>query len=214
MKKIPLNNQNNNQMNFNDADQPVAVDERPQLVQNQESVSQFASEQQQTERLSVRPIQPRQEEDSMKKKRKKMFITLCVVAVIAGIGTGFGAFRLQSQQETASRGPAPVQQIAEGQVNKGDVFGIQDSDTFSDEASGYLQAGGINGEGSHRLLRPGGESQTVYLTSTVTDLDKLVGMEIKVWGETYQGQKAGWLMDVGKVEVLEVQGEAPFEEEL
>jgi len=208
MKKITLNNQNN----MSAADGQPTVDESTQMVQNQDSVSQFALRE--AEQLSVKPIRITQEENLMKKKQKKMFTILCVVAIVAGIGTGFGAFKLKSQQDTASQGPAPVQQIAEGQINKGDVFGIQDSDTFSDEASGYLLAGGINGEGSHRLLRPGGESQTVYLTSTVTDLDLLVGMEIKVWGETYQGQKAGWLMDVGKVEVLETEGEAPFEEEL
>jgi hypothetical protein len=39
-------------------------------------------------------------------------------------------------------------------------------------------------------------------------------MEVKVWGETYKGQKAGWLMDVGKVEVIDPQAEPPVEAEL
>jgi hypothetical protein len=174
------------------------VDENTQIVHNQDSVSQLQTE----------------SNPEMKKKQKKMMIIMCVVAVLAGIGTGFGAHMLRAQQEKIEGGPEPAQIIAEGDFKEGDVFGIQDTDIFGDTAQGYLESGGINGEGSHRLLRPGGESQTVYLTSTVTDLDRLVGAEVKVWGETYKGQKAGWLMDVGKVEVLKVNGEAPFEEEL
>jgi hypothetical protein len=154
------------------------------------------------------------ETTTMKRKNTKMLIMMGIIAVLAGVGTGFGSYQLQSKRAEDSNGSNPVQQIAGGEINKGDVFGIQDSETFKDVAQGYLEKGGINGEGSHRLLRPGGNDQTVYLTSTVTDLDLLVGAEIKVWGETYKGQKAGWLMDVGKVEILEVEGEVPFEEEL
>lgn len=189
----------------------TAVDENSQMNHNQESVS---SSQSGDGELSIKPIQSKEKDVLMQKKQKKLLVTACVIAVIAGIGTGFGGFKLKSNSSGFGGGPAPVQQVAEGQINNGDVFGMQDNDTFTDEAVGYLQAGGLNGEGSHRLLRPGGESQTVYLTSTVTDLDLLVGAEIKVWGETYQGQKVGWLMDVGKVEVVEVEGQAPFEEEL
>jgi len=36
-------------------------------------------------------------------------------------------------------------------------------------------------------------------------------MEVKVWGETYKGQQASWLMDVGKIEVIEPEAEAPIE---
>ena len=64
-------------------------------------------------------------------------------------------------------------------------------------------------EGSHVLLRPGGASQTVHLTSSVTDLEKFVGMQVRVWGETFRGRSAGWLMDVGRVEVIKTVGTAP-----
>jgi len=53
------------------------------------------------------------------------------------------------------------------------------------------------------LQRTGGESQNVYLTSTAVDLSKFLGKKVRVWGETFQGEKAGWLMDVGLVEVLQ-----------
>jgi len=37
-------------------------------------------------------------------------------------------------------------------------------------------------------------------------------MEVKIWGETFKAQKAGWLMDVGRVEIVNPDGEAPLEE--
>jgi hypothetical protein len=42
----------------------------------------------------------------------------------------------------------------------------------------------------------------VYLTSSTVDLSPFVGKKVRVWGQTFTGQKAGWLMDVGLVEVL------------
>lgn len=178
------------------------LDEKSAISQNQDSLGQ----------LQVKPLRAEQDEVTMKKKQKKALAVLSIIAIVAGIGTGFGAHRLRLQQAASTQGEAPAQRVAGEVINKGDVFGMQDTETFKDTTQGYLEAGGINGEGSHRLLRPGGDSQTVYLTSTVTDLDLLVGMEVKVWGETYKGQKAGWLMDVGKVEVLEVEAEPPLEE--
>jgi hypothetical protein len=147
----------------------------------------------------------------MTKTQKKRVMILGAVAIIAGIGTGYGAFRLRAKSSGESS-PATTQQVAGDNVQAGDVFGIKDDQTFKDSAEGYLEAGGINGEGSHSLLREGGASQTVYLTSSITDLDKLVGMKVKVWGETFKGQKAGWLMDVGRVQVIEVDAKAPVTE--
>lgn len=83
------------------------------------------------------------------------------------------------------------------------VVGSSDTKTFKDSAEGTVKAGGINEEGTHRLLRSGGESQTVALTSSVLDLIQFEGKKVKVWGETFAAQKAGWLMDVGKVELQE-----------
>lgn len=86
-------------------------------------------------------------------------------------------------------------------VKVGDVYGSADETAFKDSATGVLDKGGFNGEGTHKLVRPGGPSQTVYLTSSVIDLDTLVGDQVTVWGETFKGQKVGWLMDVGRVKV-------------
>ncbi|HEX8931879.1 MAG TPA: hypothetical protein VF810_01865, partial [Patescibacteria group bacterium] len=73
---------------------------------------------------------------------------------------------------------------------------------FKDVAEGKLENGGINGEGQYHLVRPGGDSQNVYLTSSIVDLSQFISQNIKVWGETQKAQTAGWLMDVGKVEIL------------
>ncbi|MBI2611233.1 hypothetical protein HYW54_00615 [Candidatus Gottesmanbacteria bacterium] len=83
------------------------------------------------------------------------------------------------------------------------VFGSDDTKLFKDTTEGTIEEGGIDGEGTHKLVRPGGESQTVYINSTVLDLDQFVGKKVKVWGQTHAAQKAGWLMDVGRVELME-----------
>lgn len=56
-------------------------------------------------------------------------------------------------------------------------------------------------QGQWKLIRPGGTSQTAYLTSSYMDLDQYVGKKVKVFGETLGTDKVGWLMDVAKVEV-------------
>lgn len=81
--------------------------------------------------------------------------------------------------------------------------GIEDPGVFRDTAEGVLREGGIEGEGTHHLEREGGPSKTAYLTSSTVDLDEFVGKKIMVWGETFNAQHAGWLMDVGKVRLLE-----------
>lgn len=163
--------------------------------------------------LSRKPLKTLNLETERKpvtQSQKKMVMMLGAVAIAAGIGTGFGGFKL-TQKAGGNGSPEATQQIAGDVVNPGDVFGVKDDQTFKDSAEGYLETGGVNGEGSHQLLREGGPSQTVYLTSSITDLDKLVGMKVKVWGETFKGQTAGWLMDVGRIEVIEVEAQPPAE---
>ncbi len=87
-------------------------------------------------------------------------------------------------------------------IQKGQTFGKND-EAYKDTAEGVLNEGGIDGEGQFHLTRPGGESQNVYITSSNIDLSQFIRTKIKVWGQTQKAQKAGWLMDVGKVEVLE-----------
>lgn len=151
---------------------------------------------------------------SMSRSSSKLPLIGLALAVLLGVGTGVGVAKLQGKAPASLTGGSgtPLQQVATGTVKNGDVFGLPDEKTFKDSAEGYLEAGGLDGEGSHKLVRAGGVSQTVYLTSSVTDLEKFVGMNVKVWGETFKGQKAGWLMDVGRIQVVNTQGQPPAEE--
>lgn len=152
----------------------------------------------------------KQDKQQMNKTQKKKFIIFAVIAILAGTLTGYGSSRLNKRNDLSKGNIAQVASEV-NTIKAGDTFGITDKDTFSDSAQGYLEKGGVNGEGSHRLLREGGESQTVALTSSVTDLDDFVGMEIKVWGETNKAQQSGWFMDVGQVEVIALDAESPIQ---
>ncbi|GIK84039.1 MAG: hypothetical protein BroJett025_06610 [Patescibacteria group bacterium] len=145
--------------------------------------------------------------ESLMRAPSKLLITLTIVAVLAGVGTGFGTFRLRNKN-TEQLAAVPT---TESGVAAGDEFGSKD-EVFDSHAVGYIEEGGLDGEGSHKLLRAGGDSQTVFLTSSVTDLDVFVGMEVEIWGETFKGQKAGWFMDVGRVKVVNPDGQPPTEE--
>lgn len=118
------------------------------------------------------------------------------VAIVLGVITGFAGNSIKamvSPRSTSSQTTsAPVQE----------AVGIPDKKTFKDSAEGLLREGGIDGEGSFHLKRPGGESQNVYLTSSTVDLSEYIGKKVRVHGETFTAEKAGWLMDVGFVEVL------------
>ena len=132
------------------------------------------------------------------KGRSKLLISLFVV-VLLGVGTGYLLAGSSDSRSTSTSDDPTVEKYS---VSRGETFGSDDTEAFPDTAEGELKEGGINGEGAYHLVRPGGESQNVYLTSSVVDLSQLVGREIKVWGKTQAAQEAGWLMDVGKVEVL------------
>jgi len=135
--------------------------------------------------------------DKTKNQAKKKMIKFILVLVVLGIGSGYGLFRM-----TQPGVPKRLKSSTEGGIAKGDTFGVMDEEAFRDIAEGEITSGGIDGEGSHHLIREGGASQNVYITSSIIDLDQFVGKEVKVWGETFEAQKAGWLMDVGRLEVL------------
>jgi hypothetical protein len=198
------------------------VDNMTNLSQNQSSSEEAVLESFQHVNEATEPTnqsntqKPLHTGINMKSKKTNVLIVLSIVAILAGVGTGYGGFKLQTKATgegtNVGGGSGEIQQVAtEGSVAAGDVFGINDKETFKDNTEGYLEIGGLDGEGSHKLLRPGGPSQTVYLTSSITDLDQFDGMEVKIAGETFKGQKAGWLMDVGRVEVVKVKGTAPSE---
>lgn len=126
---------------------------------------------------------------------KSLLIITIIAAILLGVGTGFF---LRSIKSTSS--DSAVNKTTTTKEGK-KVVGIVDKKTFNDTAEGVLREGGIDGEGTFHLERQGGPSKNVYLSSSSVDLSQFIGKKIKVWGQTYNAEKAGWLMDVGYVEV-------------
>jgi hypothetical protein len=123
-------------------------------------------------------------------------ILFLIIAVILGLTSGYFLVRSSSTVSNMKNS------ITASTVSKGTTEGSDDTKTFKDTAEGVLKEGGIEGEGAFHLERPGGESQNVYLTSSIVDLSKYLNRKLKVWGQTQKAQRAGWLMDVGKIEVV------------
>ena len=128
-------------------------------------------------------------------------IAFLVVVIIIGVLSGYFVAGRNGGSITVG-GTTTASNSSSASVASGTVVGSNDTATFKDTAQGTLKAGGIDGEGAYHLERSGGPSQYVYLTSSIVDLSKFVGKNIKVWGQTQKAQHAGWLMDVGRVEVL------------
>jgi len=126
-------------------------------------------------------------------KKNLIILGVYLLLIVMGVGTGYVL-----SGHTSVLG---ANKNSGGVINTGKVVGSTDAATFKDSAVGVLQKGGIDGEGTHQLVRDGGPSQTAYLFSSVIDLDQYIGKKVKVWGQTVAGQKASWLMDVGKIEL-------------
>jgi len=128
-------------------------------------------------------------------------LLLFSLAIVLGIIGGY--FLSRGKMFPAS---SPTNSSTSGNassLSKGTIIGSNDTNTFKDTTEGIMKAGGIEGEGQYHLVRPGGDSQNVYLTSSIIDLSQFTGKKVKVNGQTQKAKKAGWLMDVGRVEVLE-----------
>ena len=132
----------------------------------------------------------------LKAMKVAKFLIVIVVIVVIGIGAGFFLTKLHSK----SLNPETVS--SKGMVKSATEVGTKDTKTFSDNATGTIEVGGLNGEGTHHLIRDGGPSKTAYLISSIVDLDQFVGKKVEVFGQTLKAQKAAWLMDVGRVKLL------------
>ncbi len=125
--------------------------------------------------------------------RYKVLGIVLVVALVAGVGTGFALASTQSASPAA---------IITGTPDKAESA-HQDTQTFKDFAEGKITKkpeakAGTYSEGTHLLVRDG--AVPVALTSSVVDLSLYEEKKVKVYGETQKAIKEGWLMDVGKVE--------------
>jgi hypothetical protein len=137
--------------------------------------------------------------DSIKSAFTPKVIGILIGVVVVGVISGF----LISRVGTLSTASVKTGAITNGSsVPAGTIIGSNDTTTFKDVTQGTLKEGGIEDEGAFHLVRPGGDSQNVYLTSSSVDLSQFVGKNIKVWGATQKAQHAGWLMDVGRIQVL------------
>lgn len=130
--------------------------------------------------------------------------------VILGLGTGYVVAAVTKSPTVLPLESSTTGTGTEAQgIKVGQVFGSKDASAFKDSAEGVLLPGGTDSEGSHHLVRPGGASQNVYLTSSILELKLFENAKVKVYGETFQARKAGWLMDVGRVEVIELNPTLP-----
>lgn len=136
---------------------------------------------------------------SPQRSKKPLLPLLIAIVIILGITSGY----LASNGKKSGGSTIQTGTINSSDITVGSEFGGKDESVFKDQAIGVIEAGGIDGEGTHKLLREGGASQTVYLTSSTLDLESFNGRKVQIWGETFRAQKAGWLMDVGRLKVLE-----------
>ncbi len=141
--------------------------------------------------------------NNMSSKSSIITVVIFLVTAIAGFYSGATLKSSTSGKMVGASGELKNIQaeIPTTGVKVGDIYGSADEKIFKDSATGVIDKGGFNGEGTHKLVRPGGPDQTVYITSSVVDLDTIVGDQVTIWGETFKGQKVGWLMDVGRVKV-------------
>lgn len=168
------------------------MEQKTKSILNTESSLSQTSQQQSV----VRPL------NSESKNKSLFFIVfLTFLAVFAGIATGWYFSGIGNTKKFDQQDIAKIQESKITDTDK--EAGISDTSKFGSMAEGLLVEGGINGEGTHHLQRPGGPSQNVYLTSTVIDLQSFVGKKVTVWGDTISGMSAGWLMDVGRIKVNE-----------
>ncbi len=124
-------------------------------------------------------------------------IPVLIIIVVVGLGIVTGLVA-SSRNKSAAQSALSQDQNLPNEVKE------SFNQTFKDEAEGTIEKNDQldkYAQGTHKLVRPGGEDQTAFLTSSVLDLDQYLGKKVKVFGETFGSSQVGWLMDVGKVEV-------------
>lgn len=128
------------------------------------------------------------------------FLPIVVIIVLVGAGITSGLIfssrakgKTQAKSAFQEENLTPQQKQSFQVVTRDQAEGvIEKNDKFEETA-----------QGQWKLIRPGGESQTAYLTSSFLDLDEYIGKKVKVYGETLGSDKVGWLMDVAKVEPVQ-----------
>jgi len=161
--------------------------------------------------MEITNLSPSVKTDIPAKSEKLLSVPILLIILSLAIAGGFFISRLkpssdqksqslsQSTDTIANTPPETAEKIEVGKI-----YGNLEKN-FKDTATGILEKGSINGEGTHILNRSGGKSQRASLTSSALDLDLFVGKNVEVKGETNSSTKTSWLMDVGSIKVLENQ---------
>jgi len=148
--------------------------------------------------LTVNPI--------MSPKPKSSSAPIFLIIIVLGITTGFWFSRFSHQGANKSSNSIFKQNGTSTEnvttIEIGKIYGNQ-SKAFKDTATGTIEKGSINGEGTHILNRDGGKAQRAALNSSSVDLDLFIGKKVEIKGETNASTKVGWLLDVGVIKVLE-----------
>ncbi len=126
------------------------------------------------------------------KKEAGIVLFVYIILLVLGLGTGYILAQKTPGGTSATKGTP---------ITSNKVVGVQDASTFKDCATGKIEKGGVESEGTHKLVRDGGPSQTAYLISSIVDMDQYVGLKVKVCGQTLAAKKVSWLMDVGRLEL-------------
>jgi len=154
---------------------------------------------QSSEESLLQPVESEVESEVEKEETMKfnshIIIGVYVVVIALGVLTGY----FLSRSSVISSVSTTTNTAKTGSDKS---VGSSDMTTFKDTATGVIEKGGLNGEGTHKLIRDGGPSQTAYLTSSIVDLDEYVGKKVTIWGQTMTAKKVSWLMDVGKLDPI------------
>lgn len=114
----------------------------------------------------------------------------------------FAVFLGRFAAQLTARSPSDLPSVTYTQQSGSSKnYGQKNMKLCPDQAEGILKSGGIDGEGTHHLVRKGGKDQYVYLTSSTVNLNQLENRKVAVWGKTYAAKTAGWLMDICYLEV-------------
>lgn len=148
-----------------------------------------------------------------KNSSSSISLPLIIIIVTFAIASGFFVSRFtpstsstsssQNQNSISGETPLSTDNISSStQIKVGTLYGNTTA-KYSDNATGVLQSGGVNGEGTHTLEREGGVTQRAALTSSSVDLDLFVGKKVEIHGQTQSSTRAGWFLDVISIKVLE-----------
>lgn len=143
---------------------------------------------------------------SVKSSNTLMF---SIIMVILALVSGFGLSQLLPQKFTGvTSSDSQNATLSTDSISSpndlivGKLYGNSEK-TFKDTATGTIEKGSINGEGTHILNRDGGATQRASLTSSAVDLDLFVGKWVEVKGETNSSTKTAWLLDVSTIKILQ-----------